>query len=151
MSLVDLPSASEIVEIGEAFLDLSFPGNKFHHREHLIMVTYLLIEYPDRDWATELPDRIKAFNVANGGINNDTSGYHHTITMAFLMLVKEVLALSNTADHELAVGNVLFALGGERDLLLRFYSKDRLFSRDARLEWLGPDIREISVSATSAI
>ncbi|MFG1403819.1 hypothetical protein [Xanthobacter sediminis] len=144
------PDHAEIVEVGEGFLARTFPPERYHHREHLIMAAYLLVRYPERNWRAELPDLIRAYNVAAGGVNDDTRGYHHTMTMAFLTIVEEVLAESGRNDVVAACHAVLNSPAAEQNILLRFWSRDLLFSREARLDWIEPDISKIDLRVAAA-
>lgn len=132
---------AEIVEIGEGFLDCSLPGERFDHRAHLIMTTYLLTHYPERNWERDLPEHIKRFNVAHGGVNDHTRGYHHTITLAFLRAVSSIVWSTQVQDPVVACRRVLASDLRERDYLLRFWSRSLLFSREARATWVAPDLR----------
>lgn len=147
MSINVSPDHAEIVEVGEGFLARTFPADRYHHREHLIMATYLLVRYPERNWRAELPDLIRAYNVANGGVNDDMRGYHHTMTLAFLTIVEDVLDEAGRDDVVAACNAVLTSPATEQNILLRFWSRDVLFSREARLTWIDPDIREIDLRA----
>lgn len=149
MSMNVSPDYAEIVEVGEGFLARTFPADRYHHREHLIMATYLLVRYPERNWRAELPDLIRAYNVANGGVNDDTRGYHHTMTLAFLTIVEEVLDEAGRDDVVAACNAVLTSPATEQNILLSFWSRDVLFSREARLAWIDPDIREIDLRAAA--
>ena len=88
----------------------------------------------------ELPLFILSYNLAVGGVNDDTRGYHHTITHVYIAGVKAHLA---EVGHDLplfkAVNALLLSERGRRDLALRFYSKERLFSVQARREFVAPD------------
>jgi hypothetical protein len=147
MSMNVCPDHAEIVEIGEGFLARTFPPQRYHHREHLIMAAYVLVRYPKRDWRAELPDLIRAYNVAAGGVNDDTRGYHHTMTMAFLTIIRGVLEVVGCDDVVDACHAVLTSPAAEQDMLLRFWSRDVLFSRAARLSWVNPDIGSIDLRA----
>lgn len=149
MSMNVSPDYAEIVEVGEGFLARTFPADRHHHREHLIMATYLLVRYPERNWRAELPDLIRAYNVANGGVNDDMRGYHHTMTLAFLTIIEEVLDEAGRDDVVAACNAVLTSPATEQNILLRFWSRDVLFSREARLAWIDPDIREIDLRAAA--
>ena len=94
----------------------------------------------DIDTERELPLIIAAYNVAVGGVNDDTRGYHHTITQVYIAGVKAHLAEVGHALplHE-AVNALLLSERGSRDLPLRFYSKERLFSDQARRTFVAPD------------
>jgi len=141
------PDHAEIVDIGEGFLARTFPPARFRHREHLIMTTYLLVRYPARDWRAALPDLIRAYNVAAGGVNDDQNGYHHTITMAFLTLIESVLGEAGNADVVAACHKVLTSQAAAPDVLLRFWSREALFSREARRGWVEPDIAALDLGS----
>jgi len=74
-------------------------------------------------------------------VNSDTEGYHETITRSFLHGVRLFLAEADrdAALHEL-VNALLRSPMGSRDWPLRFYSRERLFSVEARRNFVAPDI-----------
>jgi hypothetical protein len=76
-----------------------------------------------------------------GGVNDDTQGYHNTITRAYLRGVRLFLEGSDTSRpiHEL-VNELLHSPMGKRDWPLRFWSKERLMSVKARRGWVDPDL-----------
>ena len=74
-------------------------------------------------------------------MNDDTQGYHETITRVFLHGVRLFLAEADPDDelHEL-VNDLLLSPMGRRDWPLRFYSAERLFSVEARRKFVTPDL-----------
>lgn len=74
-------------------------------------------------------------------MNDATQGYHHTITLTYVAAVRGVLARLG-ADLTLTgkVNALLAAPEGRRDWPLTLYSRDRLFSADARLGYAPPDL-----------
>jgi hypothetical protein len=74
-------------------------------------------------------------------VNSDSEGYHETITQVFIRTLR--LSLATTEGQELAapVNAVLRAPEGRRDWPLRFYSAERLFSKQGRLGWVEPDVK----------
>jgi len=92
---------------------------------------------PDRD----LPAIISAYNESVGGVNDETQGYHETITQLSMRGVRAVLARTDPALPLVEkVSALLLAEEGRRDWPLRFYSAERLFSVEARLGWVEPDL-----------
>ncbi|MBB2206511.1 hypothetical protein [Gluconacetobacter takamatsuzukensis] len=144
------PDAGEIAEVGEGFLDGTFPSDRYHHREHLIMMVYLLVKYPTRDWRADLPDLIRRYNVAAGGVNDETRGYHHTITMAFVAIVEAIVFRGERGDCVASCRAVLASPAARQDVLLRFWSRELLFSKEARQDWVAPDLRAFDVDAVAA-
>src|SRR3546814_721240 len=80
------------------------------------------------------------FRSSVGGVNDDSRGYHDSITRAFVAGVR--LFLSETAETGLAarVNALLRSDMGRRDWPLRFYSRELLFSVAARRGYIEPDL-----------
>ena len=74
-------------------------------------------------------------------MNDDTQGYHDTITRVFLHGVRLFLGEADIDAplHEL-VNELLLSPMGKRDWPLRFYSAERLFSVAARRHFVPPDL-----------
>jgi hypothetical protein len=132
--------ADEIRSIGEAMLACTLPKEAWTHEAHLSTCLWLLIERPDIDLDRALGDLIRRYNLSVGGVNDSQNGYHETITRAFLMGTRRFLERSAGLDLLTAVNGLLAALEGKRDWPLRFYSRDRLFTPDARLAFVEPDL-----------
>jgi len=137
-------SDAEIKRIGEGLLARTLPRNDWTHEAHLAATTYLLTRRPDVDLDKQLPEIIRSYNESVGGVNSDTEGYHETITRVFLHGVRLFLAEANLKDplHELVNGLLLSPMG-RRDWPLRFYSKERLFSVEARKAPIPPDLASL--------
>ena len=132
---------AELEHLGEGLLARTLKREEWTHEAHLGATTYLLTRRPDVDLDTELPDIIRRFNESVGGVNDDTQGYHETITRCFLQGVRLFLAEADLGEplHEL-VNELLLSPMGRRDWPLRFYSAERLFSVEARRHFVPPDV-----------
>jgi hypothetical protein len=132
---------AEITHLGEGLLERTLKREEWTHEAHLAATTYLLLRRPDVDLDRELPGIIRRFNESVGGVNSDTEGYHETITRVFLGGVRMFLAEADPKEplHEL-VNELLLSPMGRRDWPLRFYSRERLFSVEARRNFIAPDI-----------
>jgi hypothetical protein len=137
-------SDAEIERIGEGLLARTQPRDDWTHEAHLAATTYLLLKRPDIDLDAQLPDIIRKYNESVGGVNSDSEGYHETITRTFLRGVRLFLAEADLHEplHEL-VNELLLSPMGRRDWPLRFYTPQRLFSVEARRDWVRPDIASI--------
>jgi hypothetical protein len=132
---------AEIERIGEGLLARTLPRSDWTHEAHLAATTYLVLRRPDVDLDAELPDIIRRYNESVGGVNDDTQGYHDTITRVFLHGVRLFLgeAASDEPLHAL-INELLLSPMGQRDWPLRFYSRERLFSIEARRHFVPPDV-----------
>ncbi len=129
-----------IRRLGEGLLACTATRAEWTHEAHIAACAWLVLERPDILPARDLPVIIRRFNVSVGGVNSDSEGYHETITQCFIAGVRAFLARTDPAlplaDR---VNALLRAPEGRRDWPLRFYSRDRLFSKAARLAFVAPD------------
>ena len=134
-------SDAEIVRIGEGLLARTLPRAEWTHEAHLAATTWLLTSRPDVAIDAELPGLIRRYNESVGGVNSDREGYHETITRVFLHGVRLFLTEADPSKplHEL-VNELLRSPKGRRDWPLGFYSSERLFSVEARREFVTPDV-----------
>ena len=137
-------SDAEIERIGEGLIACTLPREDWTHEAHLGATTYLVLRRPDIDLDAELPDIIRRFNESVGGVNSDTEGYHETITRTYLVGVRLFLTEPRNGEalHEIVNGLLLSPMG-RRDWPLRFYSRERLFSVEARRSLVPPDLAVI--------
>jgi hypothetical protein len=135
---------AEIIRLGEGLLACTLAREDWTHEAHLAATTYLVLRRPDIDLEEELPDIIRRFNESVGGVNSDTEGYHETITCSFLRGLRLFLDEADTRVplHEL-VNALLLSPMGRRDWPLRFYSRERLFSIEARTSHVVPDLASL--------
>jgi hypothetical protein len=133
-------SDAEIAHIGEGLLACTLPREEWTHEAHLAATTYLLTRRPDVDVDKQLPGIIRRYNESVGGVNDDTQGYHETITRMYLHGVRLFLRDDDLKPlHEL-VNALLLSPMGRRDWPLRFYSPALLFSVEARRNFVRPDV-----------
>lgn len=132
---------SAVVRVGEGLLTRTLPKAEWTHEAHLAATIYLLIEHPEVDLDTAFPGFIRDYNESVGGVNDDTQGYHDTITRAYLHGVRLFLREADMTPpiHEL-VNDLLRSPIGRRDWPLRFWTKDRLMAVEARRGWIEPDL-----------
>ena len=135
---------AEIAYLGEGLLACTLERAEWTHEAHLGATTYLLLKRRDVDLDTELPGIIRRFNESVGGVNSDSEGYHETITRVFLHGVRLFLEGADLRKplHDL-VNELLLSAIGKRDWPLRFYSRERLFSVEARRHFVEPDLQAL--------
>jgi hypothetical protein len=126
--------------VGRGLLDRTLPQAQWTHEAHLAACVWLIRERPDIVPERDLRAIISTYNEAQGGVNDDTQGYHETITQVYIAAVRAHLADCEPDAPLLAcVNSLLLSERGRRDWPLRAYSRERLFSVDARRDYLPPD------------
>ncbi|UZK67188.1 hypothetical protein [Sphingomonas sp. M1-B02] len=133
-------SDAEIIRLGEGLLACALPREDWTHEAHLAACLYLLRERPDVDVDVEIAGIISRFNESVGGVNDDSGGYHDTITRAYLAGVKLFLRAYTGGGLAERVNALLESPIGRRDWPLGFYSPELLFSVPARRDFVPPDL-----------
>jgi hypothetical protein len=137
------PDDAAVRRIGEGLIACTLTRAEWTHEAHLAACLYVVTERPDLVAERDLPTIIRRFNESVGGVNDETQGYHETITQVYIRGVRGVLG---RVDARLPlvekVNALLQAEEGRRDWPLRFYSAGVLFSAEARLGWVEGDLAE---------
>ena len=132
----------EIRCIGEGVLDHSLPEEEWTHGAHCAAAIYFMVERPELDLPRRMSVIIRSYNVANGVPNTDSTGYHETITQLYLKTIGQFLSV--IGDDMALCETVNFFLRSpfsKLDYLLMFYSRELLFSTEARRQFVEPDLR----------
>ncbi|MDM7967112.1 hypothetical protein [Blastomonas fulva] len=137
-------TSSAVRLLGERLIGACLPRAEWTHEAHVAACLWLITQRPDLDAAHELPGIIRRHNESVGTPNTDAQGFHATIThcyavgvAAFVRRIHPALALVDK------VNALLDAPEGARDWPLRFYSRERLFSVEARRAVILPDVARL--------
>jgi hypothetical protein len=102
-----------------AFESGRIPPQDFHHVDHLrLALAYLMDSTSVADATDRMAASLRTFARAAG----HEEKYHHTMTVIWVQLVARLL---------------------DQRLPLEYYSRDRLFSPEARERWIEPDLQAI--------
>ena len=134
-----------IRHVGEGMLACTLPKAEWTHEAHLATCAWLVLERPDIRPERDLPHLIRRYNVSVGGVNDETQGYHETITQVFIIGIRQALARGEGRGLAGRVNALLSGPEGRRDWPLGFYSRELLFSVEARLGWVEPDLASLPV------
>lgn len=127
-------------QLAARFRERTLPKQEWTHTAHLKVGLWHLLRSPANEALERLREGISRYNESVGGVNSPTSGYHETITRFYVWAID--LYLKN-ADRDRSVDELaegLIAVCGAKDFPLRYYSRDRLMSTEARLAWVEPDL-----------
>ncbi len=122
-----------------AFESCTWPPADFSHRAH-VRLAYTYLAECDVDEALERMRAAILRFLAHHGV--DPARYHETMTRAWILAVKHFMVRSgdtSSADDFIDRNPPLL----DSRIMLTHYSKDLLFSADARREFVEPDLDPI--------
>jgi len=117
-----------------AFEDTTLPREAWTHTAHLrLAYLYLRRSHTIDEALATIRSGIQAYNLSKG----NPRGYHETITVAFARLVAD--ALRQEAFPEFPAMQSARPDLFRSDVLLRYYSRGKLYSPEARAVFVEPD------------
>lgn len=133
------------VEFLRDFESQRWPLDRWHHRDHVRLAYLYLCAHPFDKAADLIRAGIKAHNAAHGIRDLPTSGYHETMTMAWLRLVEMVLAEYGPEKDGDTFCDAHPELMQKKSLRL-FYSKERFMSVEAKTTFVEPDLAPLPIA-----
>jgi hypothetical protein len=133
-----------LIAHGEAFLDRTLPKAQWTHEGHIAAALYILRRRSDLTAEVDLPDLIRRYNEITCVANTDTTGYHETLTQAHIQLIRQQIA-ARPAHEPLHVTLAALMAGpmGDKNWPLTHWSREVLFSVEARRFWVEPDLKPL--------
>jgi hypothetical protein len=136
-------TTEEILALVRRFEDCTLPREEWTHAAHLTVALWHLLQFDWPEAVTRVRARIKRYNAAHGIRTTPTGGYHETLTLFWLRTVRAFLeAERNEARSLVRLANELVA-SADKSLPLAHYTRERLFSPEARAHWVEPDLKPL--------
>jgi hypothetical protein len=130
--------------IVDGLKECTLPPEEWTHEAHCLTALFLLVEGDRANVAAELECLIRRYNEATGTPNDDSSGYHHTITLFFTCAIGAFLDGRPGWRLEEMASDLLASPIGEPRFIRGFYSASLLQAPSARRGWVEPDLRPMS-------
>ncbi len=132
-------------DLVSGFVSCSLQKGDWTHAAHLTVGLWHVQQYGAAEALVRLREGISRLNESFGNVNTDTSGYHETITCAYVQLLDQFL---HECPAQMVIDEKVNRLVGgpiaDKQVLLRFYTSDTLSSSRARLAWVEPDLSPLS-------
>ena len=140
---VTFRTTEEILALVRRFEDCTLPREEWTHAAHLTVALWHLLQFDWPEAVARVRRGIKRYNAAHGIVTTPTGGYHETLTLFWLRVVRAFLeAERNEARPLVRLANELTATH-DRGLPLTHYTRERLFSPEARASWVEPDLKTL--------
>ncbi|WP_428407982.1 hypothetical protein [Hyphococcus sp.] len=138
-------SEAEALRIGEEFAAATLPKAEWTHGAHWAAAFWLILKRPDLNPERDMPGMIRRYNDSVGTPNTDTEGYHETITLASLIVARAFIAQETGAPLRELCNRLFASRFGKSDWLFAHWSKEVLFSANARREWVPPNLNPLDI------
>ena len=136
-------SDDEVMAIGCGLVMRTLPKSKWTHSAHFAAALWLLRCHPEIDISCKMPELIRAYNEVTGVENTESSGYHETITQASLRAARAFRTNRTHLSLHETCNELMSSPFGSSDWLLAYWTRERLFSVEARRAWIEPDIQPL--------
>ena len=124
------------------FEDCTFPHDQWNHRAHIKVAYLYLRRFPLGEAIDRMRSGIQTYNAANNVPEGPNTGYHETITQAWMRIIGATInecGSSGSADSFCDEQPHLL----DKRLLLRFYSRDRILSPEGKAGFIEPDLEPL--------
>ena len=135
----------EVEALVRDFKSGALPRERWTHHAHLVVALWYVHHYNWEIAVRMVRARIKFYNACHGIANTPSGGYHETITIFWLRMVRDFHDRAWTPNYSLAIlANELLHRLGDKNLPLTYYSRERLLSLEARVKWIEPNLKRIA-------
>jgi len=134
-----LESEQAFAEFLDQFERGTLPKPIWTHAAHLAVGAWYVVTFPEGAAIDRVRTGIQHYNVCVGTANTEDGGYHETLTLFWLNMIRGFLDKCSMSGKLDKVRSVVKEFGGRRDLFKQYYSFEVVGSREARARWVPPD------------
>lgn len=132
----------EVLAIVQGFENRTISKREWTHAAHLTVGVYYCLNMPFALARNIMRDGIYWLNDHHGVPNNESSGYHETLTVFWLKRIWNFIDSRNGNGSLVEIANEVIAANSDPGIPFRYYTRELLFSKAAREEYVRPDIRD---------
>ena len=129
----------EISKLVKQFTDKSLPKSEWTHQAHIVVAFWHNWQLDFENAFEQVKAKIIAYNEAVGTENTDTAGYHESLTRFWMILTNNYIIDNKHQTLALACTTFLKQKQALKTIPLEYYSQEKLFSIQARKEWVNGD------------
>jgi len=138
-------TAKEAKELVRQFENGELAKEKWTHEAHFVMALCHCCLQPLPQAIESIKEGIKKYNVSVGGENTDHSGYHETITVFYTRQIINYILQAGGRQFESNLDGLWQQEFLKKDFPLTYYSRELLMSKEARKNWVAPDLQPLSL------
>lgn len=133
-------SDDEIRLLAEGFEACSLPDDDFDHRAHLAVAVWYLSNMTVEQAIERMREGLLRF-LAHYGV--DPQKYNETITQFWVRRLDRLLGETDSSLTLAQRANQTIERAGDSKLVFDYYSRERIFSEEARTSCAEPDLKQM--------
>jgi hypothetical protein len=130
---------AEILAIVDGFESCRTDKDGFRHRDHLVVAIFYLQQLSITDATSKMKHNLLRFLDHH---QVDRQKYNETITVFWLKVVANALGKLDLDASLVEKCNEVVEAFDKKGLVFEYYSRERLFSDEARKNFVRPDLRD---------
>lgn len=139
-----LPETEEGIDAFLAgFEDGTLPKERWTHGAHILGGACYVWTLGREAATATMRERVRRYNLAVGGQNTDTGGYHETITVMWIRLIDGLWQQVRPMPRAEFVWLAVKTFEPKRAIFAEYYDFDVVNSREARLGWVEPTLKAL--------
>lgn len=128
--------------LAEEFENETLQKSSWTHEAHLAVGLYYVLNLGTEDALNKIRINIQKYNLATGGENTETAGYHETITRFWIWAIDQFLCSTDKKlSTEELFNQLITSRYSNKNFPFEYYTKDFLLSTHARLNYAEPDLQ----------
>jgi hypothetical protein len=131
---------TEIADLVRAFETCEIHPAEFKHYQHLAVALWYLKHLPYEEASEKMRDGIKRLAAAYG-----KTGYHETITVFWLKMVRGFLLRANSRATLFELANEVASEYSNKNVIGDYYSEEIIKSLEAKSAWVEPDLKTLEL------
>jgi hypothetical protein len=136
-------TSADVLRLVRQFEGCTLPRAEWTHHAHLTVALWYLVQHEEAKATRLICNGIRRYNEASGIKQTTTGGYHETITLFYIRVIRRFLSTVRPDCTLTMLVKSLINSCGDKNLPLEYYSRERLMSWEARTRWLEPDLKAL--------
>lgn len=137
------PALSPVEKLVRGFERQAIPEAGWTHEAHLKVALWYLFHEGENEALCRMRNGIIAFNLYLGHQNTPEAGYHETLTVFWITVLKQFLDVHPHLNYDEALSEFLQSPQSASGYPKAFYSESLLQSVRARSRWVAPDLQPL--------
>jgi hypothetical protein len=133
-------SEEEIETLVRSFEDCTIDTAKWSHAAHVATAVYYVARFGEAEGTRRMRDGLLRFVAFHGVTPSPNRGYNETITRVWMRIVAHYVEDAGAGSPLAELANGCIERYARRETLQAHYTSERLWSDEARLGWVEPDL-----------